>query len=204
MRASHGAPDCKQVSIGLVVTPESLPLAYEVFAGNRADVTTVEEIVEAMEKKYGVAQGIWILDRGMVSEQNIEFLRSKGAHYIVGTPKSQLRQFEKELLDSEHWSQVVPGVEVKMVRRPDGVGIEHFVLCRSKSSREKEAAMLRQKFVTIFSRRSLNFSPPGSTPLMGGSPKSPTDADAKNHLRKIGTCQAAFCSMDQGDESLQN
>lgn len=101
-------PDCKQVCIGLVVTPEGLPLAYEVFIGNLADVTTVKEIVEAMEKKYGVAQRIWILDRGMVSEENIEFLRAKGARYIVGTPKSQLRQFEKELLDSEHWSQVVP------------------------------------------------------------------------------------------------
>ena len=145
-------PDCKQVCIGLVVTPEGLPLAYEVFAGNRADVTTVEEIVEAMEKKYGVAQRIWILDRGMVSEENIEFLRAKGARYIVGTPKSQLRQFEKQLLDSEHWSQVVPGVEVKMVTHPDGAGIEQFVLCRSKSRREKEAAMLRQKFERLLDK----------------------------------------------------
>jgi hypothetical protein len=74
-------PECKQVCIGLVVTPEGLPLSYEVFAGNRADVTTVEEIVEAIESKYGVAQRIWILDRGMVSEENIEFLRAKGARY---------------------------------------------------------------------------------------------------------------------------
>jgi transposase len=140
-------PDCKQVCIGLVVTPEGLPLAYEVFVGNRADLATVEEIVEAMEKKYGLAERIWILDRGIVSEENIEFLRGKGARYIVGTPKSQLRQFERELLDSEHWSEGVPGVEVKMVAHPDGAGIEQFVLCRSKSRREKEAAMLRQKFV---------------------------------------------------------
>jgi transposase len=145
-------PDCKQVCIGLVVTPEGLPLAYEVFVGNRADVTTVEEIVEAMEKKYGVAERIWILDRGMVSEENIEFLRGKGARYIVGTPKSHLRQFEKELLDSEHWSEVVPGVEVKMVAHPDGAGIEQFVLCRSKSRREKEAAMLRQKFERLLGK----------------------------------------------------
>ena len=145
-------PDCKQVCIGLVVTPEGLPLAYEVFVGNRADVTTVEEIIEAMENKYGLAQRIWILDRGMVSEENIEFLRAKGARYIVGTPKRQLRQFEKELLDSEHWSEVVPGVEVKMVARPDGAGIEQFVLCRSKSRREKEAAMLRQKFERLLDK----------------------------------------------------
>jgi transposase len=145
-------PDCKQVCIGLVVTPEGLPLAYEVFVGNRADVTTVQEMVEAMEKKYGVAQRIWILDRGMVSEENIEFLRAKGASYIVGTPKSQLRQFEKELLESEHWSEVVPGVEVKMVAHPDGAGIEQFVLCRSKWRREKEAAMLRQKFERLLGK----------------------------------------------------
>jgi len=145
-------PDCKQVCIGLVVTPEGLPLAYEVFVGNRADVTTVEEIIEAMENKYGLAQRIWILDRGMVSEENIEFLRTKGARYIVGTPKRQLRQFEKELLDSEHWSEVVPGVEVKMVAHPDGAGIEQFVLCRSKSRREKEAAMLRQKFERLLGK----------------------------------------------------
>jgi len=88
----------------------------------------------------------------MVSEENMEFLRAKGARYIVGTPKSQLRQFEKELLDSEHWNQVVPGVEVKMVTHPDGAGIEQFVLCRSKSRREKEAAMLRQKFERLLGR----------------------------------------------------
>jgi transposase len=113
-------PDCKQVCIGLVVTPEGLPLAYEVFVGNRADLATVEEIVEAMEKKYGLAERIWILDRGIVSEENIEFLRGKDARYIVGTPKSQLRQFEKELLDSEHWSEVVPGVEVNFDEYPGG------------------------------------------------------------------------------------
>jgi transposase len=156
-KAAHGysrdkRPDCKQVCIGLVVTPEGLPLSYEVFAGNRADVTTVEEIVEAMEAKYGVAERIWVMDRGMVSEENIEFLRERNARYIVGTPKNQLRRFEKELLEQEHWSEVEPGVEVKMVSHPDGEGIEQFVLCRSKARREKEAAMLRQKFERLLSK----------------------------------------------------
>jgi transposase len=144
--------DCKQVCIGLVVTPEGLPLSFEVFAGNRTDVTTVEEMVEAMEKKYGVAERIWVLDRGMVSEENVEYLRKKNARYIIGTPKSQLRQFEKELLEKERWSEVVPGVEVKMVAHPDGTGNEQFVLCRSKSRREKEAAMLRQKFERLLNK----------------------------------------------------
>ncbi|MBL9205381.1 MAG: IS1634 family transposase, partial [Opitutaceae bacterium] len=91
-------PDCKQVNIGLVVTPEGLPLGYEVFAGNRADVTTVEELVQLMEEKYGQAERIWVMDRGMVSEDNIDFLRARGARYLVGTPKRQLRQFEAQLV----------------------------------------------------------------------------------------------------------
>lgn len=90
--------DCKQVCIGLVVTPEGLPLAYEVFAGNRADVTTVEDIVELMEKKYGRAQRIWAMDRGMVSEENLDYLREHDALYIVGTPKGRLRRFEHNSL----------------------------------------------------------------------------------------------------------
>jgi transposase len=138
-------PDCKQVCIGLVVSPEGLPLAYEVFAGNRADVTTVEEIVTVMEEKYGQAKRIWVMDRGMVSEENIEFLRARQAHYIVGTPKAQLRQFEAALLDQKDWKQVRPEVEVKLLPHPDGKGNEQFVLCRSQARREKEKAMLARQ-----------------------------------------------------------
>ncbi|RLA47707.1 MAG: IS1634 family transposase [Gammaproteobacteria bacterium] len=122
-------PDCKQVCIGLVVTPEGLPLAYEVFAGNRCDVTTVEEIVELMESKYGVAERIWAMDRGMVSEDNLDYLRGKHALYIVGTPKSQLRRVEKQLLDSGGWEQVEPGVEVKLLEHPDAKGSERYTCC---------------------------------------------------------------------------
>jgi hypothetical protein len=136
-------PDCKQVCIGLVVTPEGLPLAYEVFAGNRSDVTTVEEIVELMESKYGVAERIWAMDRGMVSEDNLDYLRGKHALYIVATPKSQLRRVEKQLLDSGGWEQVEPGVEVKLLEHPDAKGSERYVLCRSCARHQKEAAMLR-------------------------------------------------------------
>ncbi len=135
-------PDCKQVCIGLVVSPEGLPLAYEIFAGNRADVTTVEQIIRVMEEKYGKARRIWVMDRGMVSEENIEFLRERNAQYIVGTPKSQLRCFEAALLEDKDWRQVRPDVEVKLLAHPDGQGKEQFVLCRSQSRREKEKAML--------------------------------------------------------------
>jgi len=86
--------DCKQVCIGLVVSRCGMPLGYEVFAGNTADVTTVEHIVETMERRYGKSNRIWVMDRGMVSEDNIEFLREGGRRYIVGTPKSMLKKFE--------------------------------------------------------------------------------------------------------------
>ena len=138
-------PDCKQVCIGLVVSPEGLPLAYEVFAGNRNDVTTVEEIITVMEEKYGQAQRIWVMDRGMVSEENIDFLRQRQAQYIVGTPKAQLRRFEAALMDHQGWKAVRPEVEVKLLAHPDGQGQEQFILCRSQARREKEKAMLARQ-----------------------------------------------------------
>lgn len=137
--------DCKQVCIGLVVTPEGLPLAYEVFAGNRPDVTTVEEIVDLMEKKYGRAERIWAMDRGMVSEENLDYLRERGARYLVGTPKGRLRGFERELCEHKDWREVEPGVEVKLLDHPDRQGQERYVLCRSAARHQKEAAMLRRQ-----------------------------------------------------------
>ena len=115
----------------MVVTPEGLPIGYEVFAGNTADVSTVEDMVEMMEKKYGQAQRIWVMDRGMVSEDNLDFLRERQARYIVGTPKQHMRRFEAQLLDQSDWAEVQPGVEVKLVEHPDGDGREQYVLCRS-------------------------------------------------------------------------
>jgi transposase len=142
-RDSRG--DCKQVCIGLVCTPEGLPLNYEVFAGNRTDVTTVEEIVAKMEDRFGQAERIWVMDRGMVSEKNIAFLRERQARYIVGTPKSQLRAFEAELAENENWTGVQNGVEARLVEHPDGDGGERFVLCRSNARAAKERAMLARQ-----------------------------------------------------------
>lgn len=130
--------DCKQVCIGLVATQDGFPLAYEVFSGNRADVTTVEEMVEIMESKYGRARRIWVMDRGMVSEDNLQFLRNRGGFYLVGTPRGMLKRFEAYLLDSD-WSEVQEGIEVKLVNSPTGQ--ETFVLCRSADRREKEKAI---------------------------------------------------------------
>ena len=131
-------PDCKQVCIGLVVSREGMPLGYEVFAGNRSDGTTVEEIVETMEGRYGRAGRVWVMDRGMVSEENIQFLKAGGRRYVVGTPRAMLKRFERELL-AEDWQSVREGLEVKLCPAPDGQ--ETFILCRSRDRREKEKAM---------------------------------------------------------------
>ena len=132
-------PDCKQVCIGLVVTRCGLPLGYEVFAGNRHDSTTLQEIVETMERRYGKAQRIWVMDRGMVSQENLEFLKSGDRRYIIGTPKSQLKRFEQQLL-AQDWHEIRDGLEVKLCECPEG-GTETYVLCRSRDRREKEQAM---------------------------------------------------------------
>jgi transposase len=126
------------VCIALVVTREGLPLGYEVFAGNRSDATTVAEMVETMEARYGQADRIWVMDRGMASEENLSFLREGGRRYILGTAKGMLRQFERELL-SDDWQSVHEGLEVKLCPSPDGD--ETFILCRSADRREKEKAM---------------------------------------------------------------
>ena len=135
----------KQVCIGLVCTPEGLPLSFETFAGNRADVTTVEEIVASMETKYGVAERIWVMDRGMVSEANIAFLRERKARYLVGTPKSWLRQHEAKLLEKSDWQEAQAGLEVRFVAHEGGPPGEKYILCRSAARAEKERAMLQRQ-----------------------------------------------------------
>ena len=139
-------PDRPQVCIGLVVTRDGLPLAHEVFAGNRHDSTTVQEIVATMEAKFGRAKRVWVMDRGMVSEANLRFLRERGGQYIVGTPKAMLRQFEAHL-SAPDWQTVQAGVEVKLVPGPDGD--EVFVLTRSADRQQKEQAMLERFVVRL-------------------------------------------------------
>lgn len=135
-------PDCAQVCIGLVTSKEGLPLAFEIFDGNRVDVTTTQEMIQIMESKYGKADRIWVMDRGMVSEDNLEYMRQKGARYLVGTPKSMLKKFEQELLGQD-WEEVQPGVEVRLCPSHEDKG-ETFVLCRSQGRKEKENAILNR------------------------------------------------------------
>lgn len=132
-------PDCKQVCVALVVTREGMPLGYELFAGNRTDVTTVKEIVGTMETRYGVAQRIWVMDRGMTSAANLAWLRETGRRYLVGTPKSELRRWAPQLADAQDWHTVRDGVDAKQCPGPEGA--ETFVLIRSGERREKEHAM---------------------------------------------------------------
>ena len=141
-RDSRG--DRPQVCIGLVVSEDGFPLGYEVFAGNTHDSTTVKTIIHSLEQKYGSLNRVWVMDRGMVSQENLKYLRERGGQYIVGTPKSMLRQFEQHLT-AEDWTVAQAGVEVKLVASPDGD--ETFILARSSDRRAKELAM-HERFTT--------------------------------------------------------
>jgi len=136
-------PDCLQVCIGLVVTEEGMPIGHEVFAGNTHDSKTVEQIVTSMETTYGKANRVWVMDRGMVSEDNLKFIRDRNGSYIVGTPKSMLKQFEPYLTDKD-WHEVQAGVEVKLATGNNNA--ETFIIARSKDRREKEKA-IHQRFI---------------------------------------------------------
>lgn len=135
-------PDCKQLIIALVVNVEGFPVSYEVFDGNRADVTTLETILRVVERKYGRARRVWVFDRGVVSEENLRLLRKRGGQYLVGTPRSKLKEFEKQLLEDD-WERIRPEVEVKLVPVPGGD--ETYVLCRTSARKEKEQA-IRSRF----------------------------------------------------------
>src|SRR6266852_3303485 len=135
-------PDCEQLVIALIVNHEGFPFSYETFDGNRADVSTMETILRMVERKYGKARRIWVFDRGIVSEENLAAIRKRGGQYLVGTPRSQMKPFEAELLKDD-WTRVRPEVEVKKVAIPQGE--ETFILCRTTGRKEKEKA-IRQRF----------------------------------------------------------
>jgi transposase len=135
-------PDCEQMVIALIVNSEGFPFSYETFDGNRADVSTMETILRMVERKYGKARRIWVMDRGIVSEENLAAIRRRGGQYLVGTPRSQMKQFEAELLKDD-WVRVRPEVEVKKAAIPQGE--ETFILCRTSGRKEKEKA-IRNRF----------------------------------------------------------
>ena len=135
-------PDCKQLVIALIVNVEGFPLSYETFDGNRADVGTLEAVVRMVERKYGRARRVWVFDRGIIREENLEMLRKHDGQYLVGTPRSKLKQFERELL-AEGWEKVRDHVEVKLLAAP--AGGQTYILCRSTARQQKEKA-IRNRF----------------------------------------------------------
>jgi transposase len=135
-------PDCEQMVIALIVNSEGFPFSYETFDGNRADVSTMETVLRMVERKYGKARRVWVMDRGIVSEENLQAIRRRGGQYLVGTPRSQMKRFEEELLKDD-WTRVRPEVEVKQVTIPQGE--ETYILCRTAGRKEKEKA-IRNRF----------------------------------------------------------
>jgi transposase len=135
-------PDCEQLVIALIVNNEGFPFSYETFDGNRTDVSTMETILRMVERKYGKARRIWVFDRGIVSEENLAAIRQRAGQYLTGTPRSQMKRFEAELL-KEDWTRVRPEVEVKKVAIPQGE--ETYILCRTAGRKEKEKA-IRNRF----------------------------------------------------------
>lgn len=141
--------DCVQVIVALVVTPEGLPLAYEMFPGNTADKTTLRDMLALIQKRYGQAERIWVMDRGLPTEAVLEELRQSDSKvsYLVGTPKGRLTKLEKQLSEKP-WQEVRPQLRVKLLPQ-DG---EVYVLAASGARTAKERAMRRRKLQTLWSR----------------------------------------------------
>jgi transposase len=140
-----GRPDCRQVVIALVVTPEGLPLAYEVMPGNTSDKTTLRTFLKLIETRYGKAKRTWVMDRGIPTEEVLEEMRKEGVQYLVGTPRGRLSKVEQAFLELP-WREVHEGVTVKLLKQPDEV----LVLSKSDARREKEKAMRRKKLKQLF------------------------------------------------------
>ena len=141
--------DCVQVVIALVITPEGFPLAYEVLAGNTAESTTLRTFLQKIEDQYGKAGRIWIMDRGIPTEEVLAEMRAcdPPIHYLVGTPKGRLSKLEAELLGLD-WQLARAGLEVKLLSRPG----ELYVLARSRERLAKERAMRRRQLKKLWAR----------------------------------------------------
>jgi transposase len=141
--------DCVQVIVALVVTPEGLPLAYEMFPGNTADKTTLRDLLALIQKRYGQAQRIWVMDRGIPTEVVLAELRASDpkVSYLVGTPKGRLTKLEKELAQKP-WQEVRPQLRVKLLPQDNEV----YVLAESGARTAKERGMRRRKLKTLWQR----------------------------------------------------
>jgi transposase len=142
-------PDCLQVVIALVVTPEGLPLAYEVLPGNTRDNTTLRGFLDRIERQYGKARRIWLMDRGVPTEEVLGEMRAADppVQYVVGTPKGRLTRLERDLL-TKPWQEVRPGVQVKLLPQ-DG---ELYLFAESRDRVAKERAMRRRQLKWLWKR----------------------------------------------------
>ena len=142
-------PDCVQVVIALIVTPQGFPLTYEVLRGNTADKTTLKEFLQKIEQQYGKAHRIWVMDRGIPTEENLAEMRASDppVQYLVGTPKGRLTKLEKALVEKP-WQQARPGVTVKLLPQEG----ELYVLARSAERVAKERAMRRRQLKKLWRR----------------------------------------------------
>jgi transposase len=141
--------DCVQVIIALIVTPEGFPLAYEVLPGNTADCTTLSDFLHKIEEQYGKAERIWVMDRGIPTEEILSQMRRADPpiYYLVGTPKGRLSKLEKALL-GRPWQAVREGVDVKLLPQEQ----ELYVLAQSRARIHKERAMRRRKLKWLWAR----------------------------------------------------
>ncbi len=141
--------DCVQVVVALVVTPEGLPLAYEMFPGNTADKTTLRGMLKTIRRRYGAAERIWIMDRGIPTEEILTELRAadSGVRYLVGTPKGRLTRYEAALAEKP-WQTVRPQLRVKLLSQ-DG---ELYVLAESEARAGKERGMRRRQLKAYWQR----------------------------------------------------
>jgi hypothetical protein len=139
-------PDCRQVMIALVVTPEGFPLAYEVMPGNTSDKTTLREFLAKIEKQYGKASRIWIMDRGIPTEEVLAEMRAADppVHYLVGTPRARVRQTRGQW-EGLPWQKIKDSVEVKLFRQDK----ELYVVAKSGGRQDKEMAMRRKKLARL-------------------------------------------------------
>ena len=132
--------DCRQVVIALIVTPEGFPLSYEVLAGNTADSTTLSGFLDRIERRYGRANRIWVMDRGVPTEESLAKMRAIGASYLVGTPKGRLTKLEQAFC-GQPWARVREGVQVKRLATEEDV----YVLAQSDARIDKERGMRRKR-----------------------------------------------------------
>ena len=139
-RSKDKRSDCRQVLIALVVTPEGFPVNYEVLAGNTGEKSTLPDLMTKIEKMYGKARRVWLMDRGIPTEKSLKVLRQSGIDYLVGTPRKLLNEFQRELLVQD-WQQINESVCVKYLEKEG----ECYVLALSKSRMAKERAIRKRK-----------------------------------------------------------